>query len=290
MNPNLIKEINQIIHDIEAVEYDAKHVEILEGDRAWWQALGSTHLTNLIRHTNARISLLDIGCGTGFVGDILSAYLRKGDTYAAYDYSLNMLNQSLHKFKKHTAVHAVFINGDAEKLPFHDSQFDVITVNAVLHHLPEYAACLREVDRVVRKGGLVIVAHEQNRKFFKSWFFAALATIYKLIGGGMHISDAVKNKVNTALKKKKLISTDLSKEEIMKLVDFHSPIEQYRIFIDRKKGFDPSAMLSSYFAGYEILELSEYSTFFHRGFVKKNRMLYSILKIFNTMVLLNKGP
>jgi ubiquinone/menaquinone biosynthesis C-methylase UbiE len=44
---------------------------------------------------------------------------------------------------------------DAKALPFHETQFDVVVSNSIVHHIPEPIAVLREASRVDRPGGLL---------------------------------------------------------------------------------------------------------------------------------------
>ena len=48
---------------------------------------------------------------------------------------------------------AIFIEGDAQKLPFDDSQFDVVVSNLGVCHVPDQPRALSEVRRVLRPNG-----------------------------------------------------------------------------------------------------------------------------------------
>lgn len=285
----LVKEINRIYHEIEAQDYDSRHPEIIEGDVKWWRALGEKFIKPLSKSKN--ISLLDVGSGTGFVGNISLEYTKSKDMFVCYDLSYNMLNKAREKLKNSFPdKKEFFLNGDAELLPFKDGSFNIITINAVIHHLPNYKSLLGEIDRILRKGGILVVAHEQSSDFFKSKIFFMMALFYKLIGGRMEISDSMLAKVNLKAREEGLIENNLSKSEVMKLVDYHSPIEQGSVFIDKNKGIPPREILSSCFSNYRILELRQYSTFFHRPFLEKNRIFQFCLKILNDIILRKRGP
>lgn len=45
---------------------------------------------------------------------------------------------------------------------------DVITMNSVLHHLPDPGHLLAEVDRILVPGGTLVIWHEPNRRFYTS--------------------------------------------------------------------------------------------------------------------------
>lgn len=52
---------------------------------------------------------------------------------------------------------AGFVNGDATRLPFDDAVFDRVIASEVFEHIPDDAAAMREVTRVVRPGGSIAV-------------------------------------------------------------------------------------------------------------------------------------
>ena len=54
---------NRVKYDSEAGHYDADHPEISEGDRDFWDGVIARHLDG-----RSGYSVLDVGCGSGFVG------------------------------------------------------------------------------------------------------------------------------------------------------------------------------------------------------------------------------
>lgn len=96
--------------------------------------------------------LIDVGCGTGRLAGRLA---EAGFEVTGVDGSEGMLGVMRAEVP---GVRGIF--GDATDLPFENDEFDVAVSVAVLHHLalPEaVASALREMVRVVRPGGRVVI-------------------------------------------------------------------------------------------------------------------------------------
>jgi ubiquinone/menaquinone biosynthesis C-methylase UbiE len=104
---------------------------------------------------------LEIGAGTGF----FALNLRQA---GALDHvTVTDLSPGMVEAAKENARRLGFeVDGevaDAEHLPFPDSSFDLVVGHAVLHHLPDVEASLREVLRVLRPGGRFVLAGDPTR-------------------------------------------------------------------------------------------------------------------------------
>ena len=89
--------------------------------------------------------VLDLCCGQGNVSDAL---LRRGCTVVGADFSPAMLALARQRVPK-----AVFIEADAQALPFGDAEFDIVVSNLGVCHVPDQPRALAEVRRVLRRGG-----------------------------------------------------------------------------------------------------------------------------------------
>jgi len=105
--------------------------------------------------------VLEVGAGTGF----FSLNLKQAgvvDQVAVTDLSPGMVEAA-----KSNAERLGFeVDGrvaDAERLPFGDGEFDLVVGHAVLHHIPDVEAALREVLRVLKPGGRFVIAGEPTR-------------------------------------------------------------------------------------------------------------------------------
>lgn len=99
------------------------------------------------------LRILDVGCGTGTFNILpIINHLRDADIYGI-DISREMIQVASRRFTK-----LRFKVADAHRLPFESDFFDVVISRQVLEHLKEPFRALKEMGRVVKKGGTVIVS------------------------------------------------------------------------------------------------------------------------------------
>ncbi|MBW9222689.1 methyltransferase domain-containing protein [Methanothermococcus sp. SCGC AD-155-C09] len=115
---------------------------------------------NTIKKKNSMI--LDCGCGFG------SFYNLTKDLNTIYlDFSLNLLK----KFKNNYNLKSNKICGDILNLPFKDDSFDLIFCINVLEHVIDYKRALREMKRVLKKEGVLIVIVVNSEGVIKESIF-----------------------------------------------------------------------------------------------------------------------
>lgn len=110
-------------------------------------------------HPNPGGKLLDVGCGTGFIINLAKDLFDEIHGVDATEAMLSKVDVSCGNICLH--------NINAEKLPFADGNFDVVTAYAFLHHLQDYKQVLREVFRVIKDGGCFYVDLEPNRMYWE---------------------------------------------------------------------------------------------------------------------------
>ena len=96
--------------------------------------------------------LLDIGAGTGYLINMLK------DKEMAEFYGLDLSEEMIKIAKSKNIENAQFILGSANKLPFDDDAFDIVTCIQSFHHYPYPNEAMREAYRVLKKGGLYILS------------------------------------------------------------------------------------------------------------------------------------
>jgi demethylmenaquinone methyltransferase/2-methoxy-6-polyprenyl-1,4-benzoquinol methylase len=98
--------------------------------------------------------VLDLCCGTG---DQATALRRRGARVAAADFCVPMLAIARHKFARKDIPRPAALAADALALPFPDRHFDGATVSFGLRNVADLDAGLREIARVLRPGGKLVV-------------------------------------------------------------------------------------------------------------------------------------
>jgi ArsR family transcriptional regulator len=100
------------------------------------------------------LRVLDIGTGTGAMLPLLGNAVR---TVVALDNSAAMLDRARDLCRQEGLQGVALCNGTVETLPFRDEAFDACHSAMALHHVADPAAAIREMARVVRPGGRVMV-------------------------------------------------------------------------------------------------------------------------------------
>ncbi len=96
--------------------------------------------------------LLDVGCGTGYLIDLLAK--DRPARYRGLDLSGEMIKMARAK----QIPGAEFSEGTADRLPWADGSFDVVTCSQSFHHYPDPEKAMAEALRVLRPGGLYILS------------------------------------------------------------------------------------------------------------------------------------
>ncbi|EPI2800367.1 TPA: methyltransferase domain-containing protein [Citrobacter koseri] len=99
-------------------------------------------------------SVLDMGCGAGHASFIAAQNVKQ---VVAYDLSSQMLEVVVQAAKEKGLENIATRQGYAENLPFEDHAFDVVISRYSAHHWHDVGQALREVNRVLKAGGVLIM-------------------------------------------------------------------------------------------------------------------------------------
>jgi SAM-dependent methyltransferase len=114
-------------------------------------ALRSRAVTRLVA---PGLRVADVGTGTGILAGELA---RLGLRVIAVDHSPRMLDAARAKLADQGIDSVELRAGEASALPIDDASLDAAFAHMVLHYLPSPADAIREMARVVRVGGVVVV-------------------------------------------------------------------------------------------------------------------------------------
>ncbi len=115
-------------------------------------------------------NVLDVGFGTGeILKNIMEKYPDKN--YYGIDISENMLKKAGEKLKNEANLSLTL--GDSENLPYEDEKFDLILVNDSFHHYPNPNRVVREIFRVLKKRGHLILSD-----YYKSFFIRLIMNTF----------------------------------------------------------------------------------------------------------------
>jgi demethylmenaquinone methyltransferase / 2-methoxy-6-polyprenyl-1,4-benzoquinol methylase len=173
---DLDKEPHEIaaMFDGVAERYDRTNTILSFGrDRVWRRATAAA----LALRPGERV--LDLGAGTG----VSTVDLAKSGAYAVgSDISLGMLGVG-----RRVRPQVPLVAGDALALPFADASFDAVTISFALRNIGDTAGALREMARVTRPGGRLVVCEFSHptvpvfRKVYMSYLMGSLPAVARRV-------------------------------------------------------------------------------------------------------------
>ena len=118
-------------------------------------------------------SALDIATGAGHTALALAPHVGR---VIAYDLTREMIRETRLNAAARGLANVYTQQGPAEKLPFRDASFDIVTVRQAPHHFTDARAAVREMARVARPGGRVVIVdstappgHENDPELAARW-------------------------------------------------------------------------------------------------------------------------
>jgi ubiquinone/menaquinone biosynthesis C-methylase UbiE len=101
--------------------------------------------------------VLEVGPGTGYYSLPVARWLEPGGRLDVLDIQQEMLDHTLRRAAAEGIANISAARADAREMPYPDDSFDAAFLVTVLGEIPEQEAALRELRRVVKPGGRIVV-------------------------------------------------------------------------------------------------------------------------------------
>lgn len=130
------------------------------GQRFWVEAphpvISRERLREVLRPQPGE-RLLEIGPGTGYYTLDMAEWLAPDGTVEIFDLQQEFLDHVMRRAGERGLANVVPTQGDATALPYEDASIDAVVLTAVLGEIPDPGAALREIARVLKPGGRLVV-------------------------------------------------------------------------------------------------------------------------------------
>ena len=108
--------------------------------------------------------LLDIGCGPGVM---VKYAINHSFEFYGIDVAKNMIDQCSEMFEDIKSAH--FFVGEIEKIQYPENFFDVVTAMGVVEYIDDDIIAIKEMYRVVKPGGIIIITLPNKRSPYRIW-------------------------------------------------------------------------------------------------------------------------
>lgn len=106
---------------------------------------------------------LDVCCGTADWTIALGKASGEQGVVKGLDFSKNMLSVGEQKVQSFPQIE--LLHGNAMELPFDDHTFDYVTIGFGLRNVPDYLQVLKEMNRVLKPGGMAVCLETSQPEF-----------------------------------------------------------------------------------------------------------------------------
>lgn len=132
-----------------------------------WDEMRTSYFSPQVREKSFDLAKLeagktaaDIGAGTGFITEGL---LDRNLDIVVVDQSEEMLKSMQTKFAKYSNVQ--YKIGNYDSLPIEDNKMDYVFASMFLHHVEEPLIAIKEMVRVLKPGGKLIIADAEDHPY-----------------------------------------------------------------------------------------------------------------------------
>jgi ubiquinone/menaquinone biosynthesis C-methylase UbiE len=157
-----------------------KHREFFDMQAADWDLMFTAEdFERLIRLADRLgaapgMHILDLGCGTGVLFDMLRRRVGSSGSVTGVDSSIEMARKARRNFP---LPNVNVVDADAAGLPFRDDSFDMAVSFSAFPHFADQQGAINEVHRVLRPDGYFFIIHLISSK--------ELSEVHRRIGGAV---------------------------------------------------------------------------------------------------------
>lgn len=144
-----------------------------------WDAISAGYFGTAVRdaaiaksYLRADMTVADIGAGTGFLAAGLAPLVRLVHVVDASPEMLAVARQNLNAF-----ANVEYHQADGLSLPFADASLDAVFANMYLHHIPQPGDAIREMLRVLRPGGRLVITDMDAHPY--AWLKEEMADVWQ---------------------------------------------------------------------------------------------------------------
>lgn len=135
---------------------------LLRTRKRYWNDDYIQFLVSQVWKLDKPISVLDCGCGYGYLGMLLLPYLPEGSTYTGIDFAEDLIQKGKHLFAAQ-GMEANFICRNVFEYPA-ENQYDFVICQAVLRHLDNPTSFIQKMISLTKPNGYVVCI-DANREF-----------------------------------------------------------------------------------------------------------------------------
>jgi len=161
-----------------------KHQQFFDDMAAEWDLSFTVEdmerLSHIVDHMGVQkgTDILDLGCGTGVLFDMLRRKVGENGSLTGVDFSFKMI-QKAHRNFPFENVNVV--DADAMSLPFADNTFDMAVAFSAFPHFSDQQRAINEVHRILRNDMKFYIIHLTSSK--------EIAKIHHQIGGAVEFDE-----------------------------------------------------------------------------------------------------
>ena len=130
--------------------------------------------------------VLEVGCGVG----VLSSYLAYKYSWSVTGIDIDSEQIDIARKDQGENEYLKFVEADAIKLPYGNNEFDLVLSFDVLHHIPNWAMTIGEINRVLKSNGFYVLSDLAFSTFLVKNFRGLLSKF-----GGLYTVDEINHQL-----------------------------------------------------------------------------------------------